>query len=62
MIYKKLRNKKKKLDKIKETEIKVKKGGLVPNQEQLDKIRDELSAERIKVAKANSNVEFSTGI
>lgn len=33
-IYKKLRNKKKKLDKIKETEEKVKKGELKPNQEQ----------------------------
>jgi hypothetical protein len=33
-IYKKLRNKKKKLDKIKETEDKVKKGDLKPNQEQ----------------------------
>ena len=35
-IYKKLRNKKKKLDKIKETEDKVKKGELQPNQEQKD--------------------------
>lgn len=33
-IYKKLRNKKKKLDKITETEQKVKKGELKPNQEQ----------------------------
>lgn len=33
-IYKKLRNKKKKLDKINETEQKVKKGELKPNQEQ----------------------------
>ena len=36
VIYKKLRNKKKKLDKIKETEDKVKKGELQPNQEQKD--------------------------
>jgi len=33
-IYKKLRNKKKKLDKINETEQKVKKGEIKPNQEQ----------------------------
>jgi hypothetical protein len=33
-----LRNKKKKLDKIKETEDKVKKGELTPNQEQKDMI------------------------
>lgn len=39
MIYKKLRNKKKKLDKIKETEDKVKKGEIKPNQEQLDMIK-----------------------
>lgn len=37
-IYKKLRNKKKKLDKILETETKVKKGELQPNQEQKDMI------------------------
>lgn len=37
-IYKKLRNKKKKLDKIKETEDKVKKGELKPNQEQQEMI------------------------
>jgi hypothetical protein len=37
-IYKKLRNKKKKLDKIKETEDKVKRKEIVPNQEQLDMI------------------------
>jgi hypothetical protein len=35
-IYKKLRNKKKKLDKIKETEERVKKGEIKPNQEQLE--------------------------
>jgi len=35
-IYKKLRNKKKKLDKIKETYDRVKKGEIKPNQEQLD--------------------------
>jgi hypothetical protein len=39
MIYKKLRNKKKKLDKIKETEDKVKKGEIKPNQEQVDMIK-----------------------
>lgn len=38
LIYKKLRNKKKKLDKIKETEQKVKKGEIVPNQEQKEMI------------------------
>lgn len=37
-IYKKLRNKKKKLDKILETESKVKKGEIQPNQEQKDMI------------------------
>lgn len=35
-IYRKLRNKKKKLDKIKETDDKIKKGEIKPNQEQLD--------------------------
>ena len=35
-IYKKLRNKKKKLDKIKETDDRIKKGEIKPNQEQLD--------------------------
>ena len=39
MVYKKLRNKKKKLDKIKETEDKVKKGEIQPNKEQLDMIK-----------------------
>lgn len=38
VIYKKLRNKNKKLDKIKETADKVKKGEIVPNQEQLEMI------------------------
>lgn len=37
-IYRKLRNKKKKLDKIKETEDKVKRKELVPNAEQLEMI------------------------
>jgi hypothetical protein len=46
-IYKKLRNKKKKLDKIKDTQDKVKKGELQPNQEQKDMIasKDGLLAE-----------------
>lgn len=35
-IYRKLRNKKKKLDKIKETEEKVKNKEIVPNKEQLE--------------------------
>lgn len=39
MIYKKLRNKKKKLDKIKETEEKIKKKEIAPNQEQLDMVK-----------------------
>lgn len=43
MIYKKLRNKKKKLDKIKETEDKIKKGDIKPNQEQLDMISSKAS-------------------
>ena len=38
LIYKKLRNKNKKLDKIKETEKKVKTGEIKPNQEQLEMI------------------------
>ena len=38
LIYKKLRNKNKKLDKIKETEKKVKSGEIKPNQEQLEMI------------------------
>lgn len=38
MIYKKLRNKNKKLEKIKETEKKIKSGEIKPNQEQLDMI------------------------
>jgi hypothetical protein len=38
LIYKKLRNKNKKLEKIKETEKKVKKGELKPNEEQLKMI------------------------
>ena len=35
-IYRKLRNKKKKLDKIKETEEKVKNKEIIPNKEQLE--------------------------
>lgn len=38
-VYKKLRNKKKKLDKIKETEEKIKSKTIVPNQEQLDMVK-----------------------
>lgn len=37
-VYRKLRNKKKKLDKIKETDDKVKRKEIVPNQEQLEMI------------------------
>lgn len=46
-IYKKLRNKNKKLEKIKETEGKIKKGEFKPNQEQLDMIqsKDKLNQE-----------------
>ena len=39
MIYKKLRNKKKKLDKIEATEQKIKAGEIKPNQEQADMIQ-----------------------
>ena len=40
LIYKKLKNKNKKLDKIKETEDKITKKEITPNQEQLEKIQN----------------------